>query len=341
MSLVKYTIRRILALIPILFGVLFMTFIMTRFMPGNPFMFAIGEHPTTSQIEQMNRMIERYGLNDPVLVQLWLYVQRLFTGDWGVSLIIRRGTPVWSMILDVFPRTAEIALLSVGIATAIGIRAGITSAVSRNTRKDTFIRFFALMGVAIPVFWLGMILQFTFAYRLGWLPSTMYFDANLDAVTKITHFRLIDTLIQGNFVAFWDTVRHLIMPVFCLSFIYLAGITRQTRSSMLEVLELDYVRTARAKGCKEKDVINKHAFRNALIPVVTVVGLGFAGLLGGAVLTETTFNLNAMGMLTVQAINSIDYDIINATIFIGTIILVSANLIIDLIYGIVDPSIRY
>jgi peptide/nickel transport system permease protein len=310
-------------------------------MPGNPFMFSIGEHPTTSQIEAMERAVARYGLNEPVLVQLWMYVQRLFSGDWGVSLIIRRGTPVWEMILDVFPRTAEIAILSVGIATFVGIKAGIASAVSRNTRKDTFIRFFALMGVAIPVFWLGMILQFTFGVGLRMLPSSMYFDPKLDVITKITHFRLIDTLIQGNFVAFWDTVKHLIMPVFCLSFIYLAGITRQTRSSMLEVLELDYVRTARAKGCKEKDVIRKHAFRNALIPVVTVVGLGFAGLLGGAVLTETTFNLNAMGMLTVQAIQSIDYDIINASIFIGTIILVSANLIIDLIYGIVDPRIRY
>ena len=227
------------------------------------------------------------------------------------------------------------------IATFVGIKAGIASAVNRNKRKDTFIRFFALMGVAIPVFWLGMILQFIFGYKLDLLPTTNYWSPNLDDVPKITHFRLIDTLIQGEFAAFWDTALHLVMPVFCLSYIYLAGITRQTRSSMLEVLELDYVRTARAKGCKENDVINKHAFRNALIPVVTVVGLGFAGLLGGAVLTETTFNLNAMGRLTIDAINAIDYDIINVSIFISTIILVSANLIIDLVYGIVDPRIRY
>ena len=341
MSLLKYAIRRIFALIPILFGVLFMTFIMTRYMPGNPFMFRIGEHVSESQLATLRVLEERYGLNEPVMVQLWMYIQRLFTGDWGVSLIIRRDTPVWEMILDVFPKTAEIAILSVGTATIVGIKIGILSAVNRNKRKDTIIRFVALVGVAIPVFWLGMLLQFTFGYKLDILPSTNYFDPNLPAVPKITHFRLIDTLITGDFVAFWDTILHLIMPVFCLSFIYLAGITRQTRSSMLEVLELDYVRTARAKGCKEKDVINKHAFRNALVPVITVVGLGFAGLLGGAVLTETTFNLNAMGRLTVNAINSIDYDIINATIFIGTIILVSANLIIDLVYGIVDPRIRY
>jgi peptide/nickel transport system permease protein len=304
-------------------------------------MFRVGEHATTTQIATLHAYEEAYGLNEPVLVQLWIYIQKLFTGNWGVSLIIRRDTPVWEMILDVFPRTAEIAILSVGIATIVGVKIGILSAVNRNKRKDTIIRFIALVGVAIPVFWLGMLLQFTFGYKLDLLPSTNYYDPNMHEVTKITHFRLIDTLIQGDFAAFWDTVLHLIMPVFCLSFIYLAGITRQTRSSMLEVLELDYVRTARAKGCKEKDVINKHAFRNALVPVITVIGLGFAGLLGGAVLTETTFNLRAMGMLTILAINSIDYDIINATIFIGTIILVSANLIIDLVYGIVDPRIRY
>ena len=341
MSLVKYTLRRILALIPILFGVLFITFIMTRIMPGNPFMLLVGEHVTDSQLAAIAAAEERYGLNEPIIVQLWMYIQRLFTGDWGVSLVYSKGTPVWELIIGVFPKTAEIAILSVGIATFVGIKAGITSAVNRNKRKDTFIRFFALMGVAIPVFWLGMILQYIFGYVLDILPTTNYFAPSMHPVEKITHLRLIDTLILGDFEAFWDTVLHLIMPVFCLSYIYLASITRQTRSSMLEVLELDYVRTARAKGCREKDVINKHAFRNALIPVVTVVGLGFAGLLGGAVLTESTFNLNAMGRLTIDAINSIDYDIINASIFISTIILVSANLIIDLIYGIVDPRIRY
>jgi len=341
MSLMKYTIRRILAIIPILFGVLFLTFIMTRIMPGNPFMLLVGEHVTDSQLATIAALEESHGLNEPILVQLWLYIQRLFSGDWGTSLTLSKGTPVWELILGVFPKTAELAILSVGIATVVGIRAGISSAVNRNKRKDTIIRFFALMGVAIPVFWLGMILQYLLGYNLDILPTTNYYSTNMVSITKITHFRLIDTLIQGEFLAFWDTILHLIMPVFCLSYIYLAGITRQTRSSMLEVLELDYVRTARAKGCKEKDVIKKHAFRNALIPVITVVGLGFAGLLGGAVLTETTFNLNAMGRLTIDAINSIDYDIINASIFISTIILVSANLIIDLVYGIVDPRIRY
>ena len=157
----------------------------------------------------------------------------------------------------------------------------------------------------------------------------------------VTSLRLLDSLILGKFDYFWDTVLHLILPVFCLSFVSIAGITRQTRSSMLEVLELDYVRTARAKGCKEKDVIHKHAFRNALIPTITVVGLSFAGLLGGAVLTETTFTLHGMGRLTVDAIYGVDYDIINASVFLMTIIFVTANLIIDLLYGIVDPRIRY
>ena len=341
MSLVKYTVRRILALIPILFGVLFMTFIMTRIMPGNPFMLIVGEHVTDSQLATIAALEARYGLNEPILVQLWMYVQRLFSGDWGESLTLSKGTPVWTMILEVFPKTAELAIISVGIATIVGIKAGISSAVNRNKRKDTFIRFFALMGVAIPVFWLGMILQYIFGYTLDILPTTNYWDVNMDDIPKITHFRLIDTLLAGNFAAWWDTVLHLIMPVFCLSYIYLAGITRQTRSSMLEVLELDYIRTARAKGCKEKDVINTHAKKNAMIPTVTIIGLGFGSLLTGAVLTETTFGLAGIGQLLIDAIANSDYWVLNGLVFFFALVFISINLFTDVIYGILDPRIRY
>ncbi|MHA1719218.1 MAG: ABC transporter permease [Promethearchaeota archaeon] len=339
MSLVKYTIRRILALIPILFGVMTITFIMTRFMPGNPFLYVRGERGGDPAV--LAAMEAKYGLDKPVLVQLWLYIKRLFSGNWGNSLVINKGAPVWELIMQAFPRTVEITILSMTFATFAGIKLGIASAVNRNNKKDTIIRLIALTGVAIPVFWLGLILQYTFGFKLQLLPSTSYFNIQYTDLPIITHLRLLDCLLTGNFLYFWDTVKHLIMPVFALSFISIAGITRQTRSSMLEVLELDYVRTARAKGCKEKDVINKHAFRNAMIPTITVVGLNFAGLLGGAVLTETTFNLQAMGQLTLTAIQAVDYDIINASVFIMTIIFVSANLIIDLIYGIVDPRIRY
>ncbi len=341
MSLLKYTIRRFLALIPILFGVLLITFVMTRALPGSPVLSAAGELRGESQAQYIAKLEERYGFNQPVLVQFVKYLRNLFSGDWGESLSVHRGATVAYLIGKAFPRTFEITILSMTLATVVGVNVGIISAVNRNKLKDTVIRFIALSGVAIPIFWLGLLLQYIFAFNFGWLPAGRYFSASLEDLEIITGLRLLDSLLLGKLDYFWDTILHLIMPVFCLAFVFIAGITRQTRSSMLEVLELDYVRTARAKGCKERDVIRKHAFRNALIPTITVVGLSFAGLLGGAVLTETTFTLHGMGWLVVAAINGVDYDIINASVFIMTIIFVTANLVIDLMYGIVDPRIRY
>jgi peptide/nickel transport system permease protein len=342
MSLLKYTIRRLLALIPILFGVLFMSFTLTRMMPGNPYLFQIqGEHITQSQIDWYNDQVEALGLDKNPVEQFFIYLGRLFSGDWGTSITVQEGAEVWELIGSHFPRTMEITLLSMVFATFFGMKAGIISAVNRNGKKDTIIRFFALVGVAVPVFWLGLLLQYLFAYKIDILPGSNYNTVYFGDPTPITHLRILDSLLTGEWEMAWDTILHLIMPVFTLSFISLAGITRQTRSSMLEVLELDYIRTARAKGCKEKDVINKHAFRNALIPTITIVGLNFAGLLGGAVLTESTFNLRGMGVLTLRAIQSVDYYVINASVFLMTIIFVTVNLITDIVYGLVDPRIRF
>lgn len=342
MSLLKYTIRRILALIPILFGVLFLTFWLTHEMSGDPWSLMIGEHATNSQKEWVARQKELWGFDRTIIEQFFIYMKNLFIGDWGISLVVKKNTDVWEVISERFPKTLEITILAVIFATVLGIRAGIVSAVNRNHWKDTIIRFFALIGVAIPVFWLGMMLQYVFAIRLDWLEATLYQSpAYISYKPDITGLRLLDTLLKGDFPVFWDTVKHLIMPVFCLSFITLAGITRQTRSSMLEVLELDYIRTARAKGCSEHQVIYKHAWKNAQITTITIVGLNFAGLLGGAVLTETTFQLNGMGTLTLLAIQGRDYFLINACVFLMTIIFVLANLITDILYGVVDPRIRY
>lgn len=195
--------------------------------------------------------------------------------------------------------------------------------------------------MAIPVFWLGLVLQYFISYRLGWLPDSNYYSPGLPNPPYVTGFRILDSIIAGDWALMWDTILHLVLPVFCLTFITVASITRQMRSSMLEVLELDYIRTARAKGCNEKTVINKHAYRNALIPTVTIIGLDYAGLLSGAVLTETTFNLRGLGALVVQAINGIDYYVINGCVFLITIIFVLVNLFTDLLYGLIDPRIRY
>ncbi|MHA1519150.1 MAG: ABC transporter permease [Promethearchaeota archaeon] len=343
MSLLKYSLRRILALIPILLGVMFLTFWLVREMPSNPWMLMLGEsNITDSKLAYVELQKQKWGAYENIFVQFFIYMKNIFQGDWGISLVVKKNVPVWEVIGSRFPRTLEITILAISFSTLIGIQAGIFSAVHRNEWSDTIIRFFALIGVAIPVFWLGMILQYIFTIRLDWLPTTLYQNARyLRYESDITGLRLLDSLLKGDFNIFWDTVQHLILPVFCLSFISLAGITRQTRSSMLEVLELDYIRTARAKGCSERQVIYKHAWKNAQITTITIVGLSFAGLLGGAVLTETTFQLSGMGMLAIAAIRAQDYFLINASVFMMTIIFVLANLITDILYGIVDPRIRY
>jgi peptide/nickel transport system permease protein len=318
-------------------------------MPGDPWTMLLRDsNITESKIAYIHAQQIKWGEVDingnpvPVFTQFFLYMKNLFLGDWGQSITVQKGSEVWEVIGARFPKTLEITILALLFSTVLGIRAGIFSAVHRNRPADTIIRFFALVGVAIPVFWMGMILQYIFAVKLEWLDATMYQSPSyITYATDITGMRLLDSLLKGDFNVFFDTVLHLIMPVFCLSFISLAGITRQTRSSMLEVLELDYIRTARAKGCTEHQVVHKHAWKNAQITTITIVGLSFAGLLGGAVLTETTFQLNGMGMLAIAAIMQQDYFLVNASVFLMTIIFVLANLITDILYGVVDPRIRF
>ena len=347
MSLLKYTIRRVIALIPILFGVLFMSFALTREMPDNPYKFSIGENGFRSDAQRIayEQDVERLGLNEPVVLQFLIYVGQLFQGEWGLSISLYAGQDVWDILMEAFPKTIEITILSMLFASIIGIRAGIVSAVNRNKPKDAIIRFIALAGVAIPVFWMGLMLQYLLVIKTEILPyATNYNSPRVELFymgKSITGLRLLDSLLLRDLNMFKDTILHLILPVFCLSFISLAGITRQTRSSMLEVLELDYIRTARAKGCSEKQVIYKHAWRNAMIPTITVIGLNIAGLMGGAVLTESTFNLQGMGVVTLRAITAVDYYVINASVFLMTFIFVTINLITDLIYGLIDPRIRY
>ena len=199
----------------------------------------------------------------------------------------------------------------------------------------------ALIGVSIPVFWLGLILQLTLSYRLDLFPAIGYKNYTYPEPPFLTGFREIDALVSGEWYMVTDYLYHLALPVLCLSFITLASITRQTRSSMLEVLQQDYVRTARAKGCREKDVINKHAKKNALIPTVTVIGLNIGALMGGAVLTETTFNLHGMGELMIRAIVDRDYWVINAIVFMITIVFIVVNLFTDILYARLDPRIKY
>lgn len=338
MSLIKYVIRRLLAMVPVVFGVLTLTFILSKAMPGDPVLAYLGERPDPKLYAAMYHQL---GLDKPLIEQYFKYVGDLFTGNWGVSLNIIKDKPVWELIMEKLPRTVDIAIFSVIIAAFVGIKIGVISAKHRNKAKDTLFRGMSLVGVAIPVFFLGMLLQYTVGYLLPIFPTTGFKKYTYKDPAYVTGFRMIDALISGELYMIGDYLYHLILPVFCLSFISLAGIVRQTRSSMLEVLEQDYIRTARAKGCKEKDVINTHAKKNAMIPTVTVIGLSFAGLLSGAVLTETTFGLAGIGQLLVLAIRNSDYYVINGLVFLFALIFVIINLFTDLLYGVLDPRIRY
>jgi ABC-type dipeptide/oligopeptide/nickel transport system permease component len=321
-----------------------LTFILSRFMPGDPVLAYLPEGKVDPDIYYAT--MERLGFNDPIMVQYFRYLGNLFTGNWGISLAIAQGMPVWELIMLKLPRTADIAVFSMIIASVIGIKTGVISATHRNKARDTFLRGLTLLGVALPVFFLGMLLQYTLGYAIrindvAIFPTTGFKTTAYPDPPFVTGFRWIDALISGEYYMIPDYFYHLILPVFCLSFISLASIVRQTRSSMLEVLEQDYVRTARAKGCKEKDVINTHAKKNAMIPTVTVIGLSFGGLLTGAVLTETTFGLAGIGELLVLSIRNSDYYVLNGLVFFFAIVFIVVNLATDVIYGILDPRIRY
>ncbi len=338
MSMLKYILRRLLVMVPVLFGVLLITFVLSRWMPGDP---VLANLPQVFTDAQYDAAMRRLGFDLPIWQQFFIYIGNLFTGNWGYSVSINKGQEVWELVWQRFPRTIDIALFSMIIASFVGIKTGVISAKHRNKAKDTILRGAALIGVSIPIFWLGLVLQLTLSYRLGLFPAVGYKTLTYDEPVYFTGFRIIDAFVSGQWYIITDYLYHLALPVLCLSFITLASITRQTRSSMLEVLQQDYVRTARAKGCREKDVINKHAKKNALIPTVTVIGLNVGGLLGGAVLTETTFNLHGVGELLLRSIVDRDYYIINAIVFMVTIIFIAVNLFTDLIYAQLDPRIKY
>ncbi len=339
MSMMSYLFRRLLTMVPVVLGVLTLTFILSRMMPGDPVLAYLPAGKPDPELYQY--WVHELWLDRPIIVQYFKYIGDLFSGNWGKSVSIAKGQDVWELIMLRLPRTIDIAIFSMIIAAYFGTKTGVVSASHRNKPRDTILRGMALVGVSIPVFYLGVLLQYLFGYTLSWFPATGYKTMDYPDPAFVTGFRWIDSLISGDLYLVTDYLYHLILPVFCLAFITLAGITRQSRSSMLEVLEQDYIRTARAKGCAEKDVIHLHAQKNSLIPTITVIGLNFAGLLSGAALTETTFGLKGIGKLLIDAIRQTDYWVLNGLVFVITIIFVLINLVIDILYAILDPRIKY
>mgnify|MGYP001271621307 CR=1 FL=1 len=303
----QYILRRLILVIPVLIGVSIVAFWMIRAIPGDPARIIAGEAANEETVE---RIREQYGLNEPPHIQYAIFVKKLLEGDLGRSIRSRR--PVSDEIKTRIGPTLELAVGSLLVAVIIGVSTGVLSAVRPNSWIDAVSMFIALVGISMPVFWLGLMFMYLFSYQLEWFPTA------------------------GR-----GTWRHLVLPALTLGLSSAAIIARMTRSGVLEVLRQDYVRTARAKGMHERLIVLKHAFRNALIPIITVTGLQFGTLLGGAVLTESVFAWPGIGRLMVDSIIARDYPVVQAAVLVVAVGFIAINLLVDILYAYVDPAIRY
>ncbi|UNL95767.1 peptide ABC transporter permease [Paenibacillus polymyxa] len=331
----SYIVKRLAILIPVLLGMTLIVFSIIHAIPGDPAETILGDK-ATEQSKQALR--EQLGLNKPWLQQYGTYLSELARGDLGDS--IRTRQPIAREMVPYLAATLELTVASMFFAVVVGMNAGIVSAWKRNSWFDYVSMVIALVGVSMPIFWLGLMEQWIFANKLHWLPSIGRMNSR-DPVEAVTHLAVIDAVIGGRMDQVWTVIKHLILPSIALETIPMAVIARITRSSMLEVMDADYIRTARAKGLASFQVVYKHALKNAAIPVLTVIGLQTGSLLGGAVLTETIFAWPGIGRYIFEAISSRDYPVIQSGILIIAFLFVIINLIVDLLYAVLDRRIRY
>ncbi|EST10269.1 ABC transporter permease [Sporolactobacillus laevolacticus] len=330
-----YSIKRLLMLIPVLLGMTLIVFAIIHAIPGNPALTILGTKATPEAIHSLNRSL---GLDNPWYVQYFSYLKDILSGNLGTS--IQTNSPISSEIWPHLAATIELSFVAMIIAVFVGINAGIISAWKQNSFLDYTAMILALIGVSMPVFWLGLLEQWGFSIKLQWLPSIGRDDIR-NSVDPITNLYLIDTLLRGRLDQFWMVIRHLILPAIALATIPTAIIARMTRSSMLEVLKSDYIRTAKAKGQRMIWIVYKYALKNAFIPILTVIGLQTGLLLGGAILTETIFGWPGVGLYIYNAIQYRDYPVIQSGILVIAFIFVMVNFIVDLLYGLFDPRIKY
>lgn len=333
--MLSYIFRRLLMIIPVLIGVSILAFLLIHLIPGNPAVAMLGERATPERVAHLE---EALGLDDPLYVQYGRFMGQILQGDFGRS--IHSNSPVLWEMGQRFPATIELTIAAMIIAIVVGMGAGIISAVKPYSIFDHFSMGTALVGVSMPIFWLGLMLIYLFGVKLGLLPPSGRLDVTIELET-ITNIYVLDAIITGNWVALKDALRHLIMPAVALGTIPMAMIARMTRSSMLEVMRQDFVRTARAKGLPEKTIVFKHALKNAFLPVLTVIGLQFGYLLGGAVMTEWIFSWPGIGRWMFMAIGARDFPIVQGGILLIATVFVFVNLIVDVLYSYVDPRIRY
>jgi dipeptide transport system permease protein len=331
-----YFLKKMGVILPTFFGVTLVAFIFIRTLPGDPVLLMAGERGMSEERHAV--LMAELGFDKPVIVQYGLYLKQLVHGDFGTSIITRK--PVLDEFMTLFPATVELSLCAMIIAVFFGLPAGMIAATRRGSTFDHTVMTGALTGYSMPIFWWGLLLIIFFSGILGWTPvsgriSMLYY------FEPVTGFMLIDSLLSGQEGAFSSAVSHLILPAIVLATIPLAVIARQTRSAMLEVLSEDYVRTARAKGLGPQRVIGLHALRNALIPVITVIGLQVGVLFAGAILTETIFSWPGIGKWMVDSIFRRDYSAVQGGLLLIAAIVMIVNLAVDLLYGLINPQIRH
>jgi len=348
-NMIKYIIKRILIMIPMLFIVLTFSWLLAHMMSMSP----LNSYGNILDPEILEAERRRIGFYDPWYVKLFNYYKNFFTGNWGKSYVLRQNQPVYDMIVkEIFPRTLELMIFPIIISPIIAVKLGISSATNKDKAKDTSIRVLAILGAGFPVFWIAALTQVFFGYYLGIFTQGAFdlpvFSANTPGLfgpgpinAPKTGFRIIDSIIYNDQIYFYDTLIHLIMPGIVITFVSLAGVTRLTRSSMLDVLDQDYIRTARAKGVSEEVIRNKHALRNALLPTSNLIILGTATALLGSFFVEVTFRYTGFGYTLLMAIVRADYNVINGLVIFMTIILLTGTLVADVMYTIIDPRITY
>lgn len=326
--------RRLIGAIPVLLGVSFIVFFLMHLAPGDPVNLLLGDAATQADIEKTRR---EWGLDQPLAVQYWEFLSHGVKGDFGMSL--RYGEPVSSLVFERLPATLELAFASLFVAILISLPIGVYSAIKHNSFWDHSGMTVALIGISLPNFWLGIMLIFFFGGQLNLLPVAGRIEYGIE-IQPITRLYLVDSLLSGNLAAFWSAFQHMLMPAVTLGTSLAAIVTRVARSSVLEVIRQDYITTARAKGLSEWSVVWKHTLRNALITIVTILGLQLGALLSGSVITETVFSWPGIGSLLIQAISTRDYKLVQGVVFFFAIMYFLINLLVDLLYTAIDPRIK-
>ncbi len=339
MTMQQFILRRLLLMIPLLIGISLISFIISHSLPADPVAAFLSQKSMEDPVI-VATFRKQWGLDRPLWEQYWIYLKNLLQGNLGVSL--RTHRPVLDDLRQFLPASMELAIGATFYSIFLGIPLGVVSAIKKDKLLDHIARVISLVGVSTPVFWLALVSLYIFYFRLGWLPGPGRLDAGmeLDVQANITGMYTIDTLLQGKFDTFIIAVKHLFLPASVLGIGTLGLVTRITRSSMLEVMCQDYIRTARSKGLRERMVILRHALKNALIPTVTVIGLSFGGIMAGTVLTETIFTWPGIGRYAYQACTKLDFPAIMGVSILIALIFSTVNLLVDISYAFLDPRLR-